>query len=385
MHRRSLPFVFLLVAALAPRVQAIPRYTAQYRQNCTLCHVNPTGGGMRSLYASQFIVPKEMALVRATDEQVARIQPKISESITLGTDLRAAHFYTSNDKQTARNFFEMQGDLYVSWTIDDKISANLNVDQIGSVESYALAWILPASGYVKVGRFTPVFGWKQADHNLFTREQLGFDQPFNTDAGVEVGFYPKHVAFWGSILNGQPGADTRFDSNYDLAWVGGALAQATYGDVGVGLGGSIWYNHKDLAKSSANPGERTMGGPFGYLNWDRWSWLWEVDASRLLTPAAGTTPASVRTMLVSSHEVGFAVRPGFEIVANYNYLDPNLDAKTGVRQRIGLGLDVMPRPFVQLQAQLNVFDSSGLAPAQNPPDVPEPDFVRSEVQIHLFY
>ena len=384
MHRRKLLLSVLLVAGFASRAQAIPRYTAQYRQNCTLCHVNPTGGAMRGLYASQYIVPKEMSLTKMTDEQIARIQPKISESITLGTDLRAAHFYAT-EKQAGRNFFEMQGDLYVSWTIDDKISANLNVDQIGSVESYALAWVLPASGYVKAGRFTPVFGWKHADHNLFTREELGFDQPFNTDAGVEVGFYPKHVAFWASILNGEPGANTLFDSNNQLAYVGSALAQATVRDIGIGLGGTIWYNDEDPVQSSANPGRRTMGGPFGYLNWERWTWLWEVDASRLLTPAAGSNPGSVKTALMTSHELSFAVRPGLAVVANYNYVDRNLDLKSGIKQRYGLGVDVMPRPFVQFQAQLNVFDTSGQDPAQNPPDVREPDFVRSEVQLHLFY
>lgn len=384
MHRRRLLGSLLLAAALAPQAHAVPRYTAQYRQNCTLCHVNPTGGGMRGLYANQFIIPKEMSLTKPTDEQVARIQPKISESITLGTDLRAAHFYAT-ENQPGRNFFEMQGDLYVQWTIDDRISANLNVDQVGSVETYALAWVLPASGYVKAGRFTPVFGWKHADHNLFTREELGFDQPFNTDAGVEVGFYPKHVALWGSILNGEPGANTFFDSNDNLAYVGGALAQGTVHDVGIGLGGSIWYNRKDAAESSANPGERTKGGAFGYLNWARWSWLWEVDASRLLTPAAGTTPAHVKTALMTSHEVSFAARPGLAVIANYNYVDRNLDLESGIKQRIGIGVDVMPRPFVQIQAQFNVFETSGQDPTQNPPDVPEPDFVRSEVQIHLFY
>lgn len=384
MHRRRYLLPFLLAAVCAPGAQALPRYTAQYRQNCTLCHVNPTGGSMRSLYASQYIVPKEMSLTKVTDEQIARIQPKISESITVGTDLRASHFHAT-ENQAGRNFFEMQGDLYVSWTVDDKISANLNVDQVGSIETYALAWVLPASGYVKAGRFTPLFGWKHADHNLFTREELGFDAPFNTDAGVEVGFYPKHVAFWASVLNGEPGANTLFDANDDLAYVGGALAQATVHEVGIGIGGSIWYNRKDAAESDANPGRRTMGGPFGYLNWDRWTWLWEVDASRLLTPGAGNNPARVNTKLITSHELSFAVRPGLAVVANYNYVDRNLDLQSGIKQRIGLGIDVMPRPFVQIQAQLNVFDTNGQDPTQNPPDVPEPDFVRSEVQVHLFY
>ena len=55
--------------------------------------------------------------------------------------------------------------------------ARLRVDHVGSLEAYGLAWILPWSGYVKVGRFVPVFGWKFDDHNMFNREELWFDEP----------------------------------------------------------------------------------------------------------------------------------------------------------------------------------------------------------------
>jgi hypothetical protein len=382
-HRTPRPsislLIVLIVAALAQEANAVPRYTARYRQNCTLCHVNPTGGGMRSLYATQYIVPAELSLLKPPEELVARIQPKLSESVTVGTDLRAAHFHATK-RQPGRNFFEMQGEAYLQWSIDDKISANLDIDQISSVETYALAWVLPFHGYAKAGRFTPVFGWKVADHNTFVREELWFDQPFNTDAGVEIGFYPKHVALWASVLNGEPGANTLFDANDELAYVAGGLSHFGAGPVGVGLGGSFWHNRLDRAESSANPGRRTAGGPFGYLSWDRFTYLWEVDASRLVVP--GTR---VRTKLITSHELSYALRPGLDLVASYNWVDRNLDLQSGIKERFGVGVDVNPVPFVQLQAQLSVYRTSGQDPTQDPPDVPEPDFVRSEVQVHLFY
>jgi len=367
----------LLCAAID--VHAIPRYTARVQQNCTLCHVNPTGGGMRSLYASQFLVPRELSLAKFTEEQAQRIRPDVSSSITLGADLRSAHFYASED-QAGRNFFQMQGDLYVAFAADEKWSANLDVDQIGSVEIFALGWVLPWQGYVKAGRFTPVFGWKLADHNMFNREELWFDQPFNTDAGVEVGFYPRHVAVWASILNGEPADNTRFDSNDDLAYVGGALWQFGAGPVSAGLGGSIWYNERDPAESAQPPGRRTAGGPFGYLTWGRATWLWEVDANRLRTRGVG-----VQTGLVTAHEVSWQVEPGLDVVATYNWVDRDLDRKTGSLQRFGLGVDVMPVPCVQLQAHVNVFAAERGTAVPDPTSVPEPDYWRSEVQLHLFY
>ena len=52
-HHHAMPWLtaaaLLTLAALtATPVQALPRYTAVYGQSCVLCHVNPTGGGMRS-------------------------------------------------------------------------------------------------------------------------------------------------------------------------------------------------------------------------------------------------------------------------------------------------------------------------------------------------
>jgi hypothetical protein len=383
---KRIPAAVLLVVlgALAPTADAIPRYSARYGQACTLCHVNPTGGGMRSLYASQFIVPKELAMKQLTDEEIAKIQPKVSESITLGTDLRSAHFHSTGD-QVARNFFLMQGDLYAQFSIDERCSANIDVDQEGSVEIYALAWVLPWSGYVKAGRFTPVFGWKFPDHNLFNREELNFDQPFNTDAGIEVGFYPKHVSVWASVLNGEPPVNTRFDTNDDLAYVLGALSQFRVHQVGVGLGGSFLFNRQDPSRTSASegggpPGRRTQGGAFGSLTWERWSWLWEVDATRLLIPHV-----RVKTKLLTTHELAYEVRQGLAIVGNYNWVDRNLDEQTGTKQRAGVGVDVNPVPCVEFQAQLNRYIATGRVPGQNPPDLYEPSYWRSEVQVHLFY
>jgi hypothetical protein len=236
----------ILLCLVADAAWAIPRYTARYRQNCTLCHQNPTGGGMRSLYASQFIVPTEMSWKSFAPEKLERIHPDVSSTITLGCDFRTIYAYASDDSRPERGFFQMQGDLYATFTVDDRFSANLNVDQVGSVEAYGLGWVLPWSGYVKVGHFTPVFGWKFADHNRFNREDLWFDQPYNTDTGIEVGLYPKYFGIWAAALNGVQHnvPSPPWDSNRELAYVGGALAHFNLGEVGCGIGGSAWRNAK---------------------------------------------------------------------------------------------------------------------------------------------
>ena len=52
----------LATALPALTARAVPRYSARYEQNCMLCHVNPSGGGMRSAYAVQELIPKEFLI-----------------------------------------------------------------------------------------------------------------------------------------------------------------------------------------------------------------------------------------------------------------------------------------------------------------------------------
>src|SRR5437667_11789971 len=55
----------VLLALGASEAGAVPRYSARYGQKCALCHVNPSGGGLRAAYASQKLVPEEIAWARA--------------------------------------------------------------------------------------------------------------------------------------------------------------------------------------------------------------------------------------------------------------------------------------------------------------------------------
>ena len=94
--RRVRTFGLLALAGLsalgALQAFALPRYSARYEQNCSLCHVNPSGGGMRTGYASQELVPKEFAWSPATPAMLADIDPKIGKRLAIGTDFREIYY-----------------------------------------------------------------------------------------------------------------------------------------------------------------------------------------------------------------------------------------------------------------------------------------------------
>src|SRR6266545_4441850 len=80
--------VTLAAAMSAMQAGAVPRYSARYEQDCLLCHVNPSGGGMRSAYAVRELVPKEFAMSPATPEALKDIDPRIGKHVSIGTDFR---------------------------------------------------------------------------------------------------------------------------------------------------------------------------------------------------------------------------------------------------------------------------------------------------------
>ena len=365
----------LALAVLLPAgVQATPRYAARYRQNCNLCHHNPTGGGMRSSYASQYLVPTEMVIKPLPPEKLAKIQPQLSESVAIGTDIRTIHHWADVDRQSPElNFFQMQGDLYVLFQADERLSAYLDRGQSTTQELFGLAYVLPWTGFVKFGRFTPAYGWKFDDHRLFTREgksgdnvprDLFFEPPGHTDVGIEVGLYPGNFALVASVLNGAFGSTSDFDQEL------GNTAQLSYrfdlGPLGFALGGS-WLRNVESG------GQRTAAGPFWAVQAGPFAWLGEVDWSEL------EATDSRRTALLTSHEVSWRLIRGLDLRGVFNYADPDIDQGTGLRVKTGGGLDALVAPFLGIKAMVNYYRNDvGL-------HVNDLDYTQSEFMLHLFY
>lgn len=367
----------------ASSVEALPRYTARYGQDCRLCHHNPTGGGLRSLYASQFLIPTEMVMKTMSPEQIEKIQPQVSESITLGTDIRMVHHLADRERQPPElNFFQMQADLYVRFQADPHFSAYLDRGQSETRELFGLARILPWTGYIKFGRFTPDFGWKMADHRQFTREgrtgdaltgDLFFEPPANTDVGIEAGIAPGGLSLVVGAFNGTRG--TPFDFDKKLGSSVRALYRFHLGPVGVGTGGSWWRNEEQA-------GRRNAGGPFGYVHLWRLTWLGEADWSNL--DPAGPRPDPVpeessRMAFLTSHELTLQVVRGLDLRTVYNFADPDIDEQTGFRVKMGAGLDALVSPFFGVRGMVNVYHDHGGV------DVTELQYTQSEITLHLFY
>jgi hypothetical protein len=354
-----------LMPALSAR--AVPRYSARYEQNCMLCHVNPSGGGMRSAYAAKELVPKEFAMSPATPEMLKEIDPRLGKNLSIGTDFRQFFLLESEGSALAppQGFFPMQGDLYVLFQLDPKFLLYYDRGFSNTYEAFGLAHVLPWDGYVKAGRFVPPYGWKFDDHTMLVREAEGFMPPANSDAGVEVGLAPDPFDIQVALVNGSRGST--LDSDRRLAVSGNASARFHAGPVAAALG-VAGYTQPGIGE------DLNTAGVFGYLS--GWNVTWVAQSDWVRREPVDTTAT---TGIVTSQELTVLLRRGIELKASYDFQDPDRHTRSGSRDRWGLGLDVMPRSFLVIEAMYR------RTRVQSGPAFPATGYDEGLFQLHLLY
>ena len=323
-RRGALVLLLGLLCVVPEAARATPRYAAQYQQNCNLCHANPTGGGMRSAYAASYIVPSELTVMQWPEELADRLDPQITPALSVGADLRTLYLY-SPERVHRDNFFQMQAVFHAQLEID-RFSIYLAQGQSATREAYGLGYLLPANGYVRVGRFTPAYGWKWDDHTMFVREHLGFLPPAHTDVGIELGMYPGEFGIQAAVMNGAGGVIQ--DTDHRVA--GFARADLRHRVFGASLvvGGSYAYSEPGL-------GIRRQAGPFASFHLGPLTWVGEADLLQMRTPSGPDA-------LITSHELTARLKRGLYARATYDFHDPDIDLhdRFGLREVRDMGWPV---------------------------------------------
>ncbi len=174
---------------------------------CASCHVNRTGGGMRSVFGANW---GRTLLPWWRLEPEALATGELTSRIRLGADLRGA--YTGQlpeDGPFLGSYGVRRATLYLAVELV-KERLSLYADQQvapGSAvtrEAFALVRARPHGFYVKAGRFFPPYGWRLQDDDVPIRRFTGFnfDLP---DAGVEVGAEAGRWSLAAAVTNGSAG------------------------------------------------------------------------------------------------------------------------------------------------------------------------------------
>ena len=321
------------------RLGALPRYGARYEQECALCHISPSGGGMRTPYATKDLVPHEFVIGAHPSGEPAAAPARLAPGVSFGLDQRL--LYTWADPAPAGlDFFLMQTDIYAAFQPDPKVILYVDRGLSETLETFGMYYGLPWKGYLKAGRFVAPYGLRFDDHTHYVRDDLGFTPAAMSDVGLEAGISPPGGNLQVALLNGNRGSDLGADQH--LAGSLSGSVRFRVGPMAVSLGGSGYREEGVTA-------DLDMAGAFSYLTVGNLAWVGEADVAREVPVGAPTAKRFAMT-----HELSFMPVQGVEVLGTYDYFDPDIDAQTGSKDRWGAGLQLYPHQAIVFSASYSV-------------------------------
>lgn len=323
---------------------AEPRFAVREGMRCRDCHVNRTGGGMRTPFGVSFSQTN-----LASHRLPGAWDPVAGGSVSFGGNLRLAsrtRFPASTslagvDRSTdATSSFEItEGNLYVrAAAIPDRVTFYLDEtvtpESASSREAFVLVEGLPLDGYVKAGRFLLPYGLRIPDDFAFMRQETGFTYA-NADLGVEVGIDVHPFAVSVAVTNGSLGG-----SDPNLAKQ--VTAQAIYTSSRARVGLSFAWN--DTSEDGFEFYSLTAGAHAG-VRLGRLVVLADVDWIRGVTTPDSYDQAALYTELNFEAVRGVYGRFVFEA------FDPLWSLDENERDRFVLGVSWFPVQLVETRVE----------------------------------
>ncbi|MDP4198952.1 MAG: hypothetical protein Q8922_06735 [Bacteroidota bacterium] len=258
--RRMLALTSILLCCFGASASSLPRFALRGGEvDCRGCHVDPTGGRMRTQGGDNFAMNRLPMWERGP-----KFSANIGDAIRIGVDMRSQYLYfgdhttadfviPGHDSVLARHILrdttvkasgalEMALPIYVSAKLSESIEAFVKVNPIVSPlvsttwEGYGIIHFVHSSGeffdagaivgdaYFKVGAFYPAFGIRFDDHTVYTRggnaSFSGFGpaglfwQPNYVDEGIELGAELfDHAFITADFLNGNEAGASLFKND----------------------------------------------------------------------------------------------------------------------------------------------------------------------------
>jgi hypothetical protein len=211
--------VAVLALGCASQANAEPYLAAQMGLKCAQCHVNPTGGGMRTVFGNAFAQTQLAAKKIGGDDDLWTGQ--VMKFLSVGGNARANYTYVDVPNQDATNEFEMEeARAYLDFgVIPNRLS--VYIDQrfapgnSTNLEANVRYWIKENALYVKAGRMYLPFGYRLEDDNAFVRQVSGINMQ-TPDEGVELGMEHGNWTTQFALSNGSGGGPRATAANNSL-------------------------------------------------------------------------------------------------------------------------------------------------------------------------
>jgi hypothetical protein len=338
----SKPFLLCLLLALACVTsrpsEAEPYLALGMGLKCSACHVNPTGGGMRTTFGTvwgQTVLP---ARAFSADGPWTG---DLNRYVGLGADLRgaatwldqpAAKGVSSFDLTSLRVYLDLRPipELFALY-VDERLAPGT----ANNAEAYLRAWAPGHQFYVKAGQMYLPYGIRLQDDSAFTREDTGIS--FNTpDRGLELGFDGARWTAQLAITNGTAGA-AEVDNGKQWSLRGEYVSPR-------------WRAGASLNINDLDGGARRMQNLFGGVRTGPLVWLAELDY--IIDDSAGPR----RKQLAGLVEADWRLAPGQNLKLTAEAFDPDRAAPRDRQTRLSVVWEYTPLPFVQIRAGVRNYD-----------------------------
>ena len=335
---RWLGVAVMLVAG--SQAHAEPYLAAQMGLKCGMCHVNPTGGGMRSVFGNTFAQTTLAAKRIGAPEDLWTGQ--VMKFLSVGGNARANYNWQDAPHQKGTNEFDVEeARAYLDFgVIPNRLSVYLDQrfapGNSTNLEANIRYWVKENTLYVKAGRMYLPFGYRFEDDNSFVRALSGINMQA-PDEGVEVGLESGNWTAQLAVSNGA-GGGVENDAGKQV------VTRVEFVQSKWRAGASVLYNDTDL-------GARTGAGVFGAFNLGPVTLLGEVDY--IDDDSIGVDGTQLMATLA---EADWKVAQGHNVKLTYEWLEPNDDVDEDEQTRASLLYEWSPIQFVQIRAGVRVYD-----------------------------
>jgi hypothetical protein len=351
----------LALLAFAGAANAEPYLAAQMGLKCAQCHVNPTGGGMRTVFGNTFAQTQLAAKRIGAEEDLWTGQ--VMKFLSVGGNARANWNYSDiPNTGTSHDFAVEEARAYLDFgVIPNRLSVYLDQrfapGNSTNLEANIRYWFTENEFYLKAGRMYQPFGYRLEDDNAFVRQLSGINMQA-PDEGVEIGWEKGAWTTQLAVSNGTAGAPEVDDGKQ-------IVARTEYVQAAWRVGASIVSNNTDA-------GDRQGAGLFGAFRAGPVTLLGEVDY--IDDDSIG---ADGRKLMASLAEADWKLKQGHNLKFTFEWFEPDRDVDEDEQTRSSLLYEWSPIQFIQLRAGVRVYDG-----------IPQNDLQNRKqafVQLHGFF
>jgi hypothetical protein len=338
------PILALLLFS-AP-AHAFPEMVRHHYVNCNSCHASPSGGGLLNEYG-RGMAAEILSTWSYENESLffhGAIKPeKIPKAVNVGGDLRVLQVHREDRSVREGRFILMQSQVEAGLTAGPvmAVAAFGKPNRQNQIEPEFPRFYLLANAtetlQVRAGRILPPFGLNVANHNVPTRQALGFgyDSERNT---LEAHWNGEQ--WHGAFSASQARLRSRVGENERAA----SFQLERFFNDSHRVGFSTWSGESDRQKRWLG----SLHGIFGFT--ERLYLLSEV----VLQSKKSKAPRSEREEgIYHFGRFGFEITKGVHLLALEEFSKSNLKATRTQFVSFGAGALWYPRPHFELELTLN--------------------------------